>query len=419
MFTVNHQLISKAEYNALIEAYHLLEPFQTSKHICYAICATDAAMVITMVQLIREHGHSVLLLYGETPLDTARELSAEAGCRWLFYGSVREIHPIQSTEKLRGALPSLYQFSSGTTGGPKLIGRTWTEIEKEIAAYNEVLYQHGLGDCEPVILTSITHSFGLITGVLSALQRGVEPFICQSSNSKYMLQCMLSRPKHLVYAVPTLLQLLLPWLTHGIAAGHRLHAVISSGAPLPLNVYQLLDEQTERLIQQYGCTETGCVSLAVGMKGFDDLGFALSHIKVEASSYPSELMLTTCSGREIRSGDLGTEAPDGRLRFIGRLDDLINVSGLKVHPLEVEHVIARMEGVQEVVVYRGQHLVTGDSVKAMVVGDHTVTEDSIRAWCQKSLPTYKVPSEVELVQEIPRLPSGKISRRLLIQGGLG
>lgn len=62
------------------------------------------------------------------------------------------------------------QYSSGTTGEPKLIRRAWTEVDTEITAYNEAL------NCEvdevPIVMAPVSHSYGLICGTLSAITRG-------------------------------------------------------------------------------------------------------------------------------------------------------------------------------------------------------------------------------------------------------
>ena len=63
---------------------------------------------------------------------------------------------------------------------------------------------------------------------------------------------------------------------------------------------------------------------------------------------------------------MGYQSEHG-LHFIGRMDDVINVSGLKVFPIEVEEMMLRLEGVQEVIVYRGKHPVMGEIVKAKVI----------------------------------------------------
>ena len=81
---------------------------------------------------------------------------------WRFY-------KIRSRELLLEE-PSLLQYSSGTTGEPKLIRRAWTEVDTEITAYNEAL------NCEvdevPIVMAPVSHSYGLICGTLSAITRG-------------------------------------------------------------------------------------------------------------------------------------------------------------------------------------------------------------------------------------------------------
>lgn len=67
------------------------------------------------------------------------------------------------------------QYSSGTTGEPKLIRRAWTEVDTEITAYNVAL------NCEvdevPIVMAPVSHSYGLICGTLSAITREVKPII--------------------------------------------------------------------------------------------------------------------------------------------------------------------------------------------------------------------------------------------------
>lgn len=59
--------------------------------------------------------------------------------------------------------------------------------------------------------------------------------------------------------------------------------------------------------------------------------------------------------KEIFTKDLGYKSERG-IHFMGRMDDVINVSGLKVFPIEVEETMLRLEGVQEAIVYRGNIL---------------------------------------------------------------
>ncbi|MFD0589000.1 AMP-binding protein [Paenibacillus sp. GCM10027627] len=417
MFAVDHESLSKAEFELRLGRFGQAEPFGEAgaEHACYAICSPDAAFVVAMAYYIRQGGGSVLLLFGETPQETALALATRAQCRGLFYGADNRYIALNAGNEPVGKQPSLYQYSSGTTGEPKLIGRTWDEIGIEIAGYNEMIVASGQAEATPVILASVTHSFGLITGVFAAIERGVQPVVCVNKNPKAILQLLRVHPNHLIYSVPSLLQSLIPLLEH---AGVSLNAIISSGAPMSPALYSWLNGKTKLLMQQYGCTEAGCASLAPGMESYDDIGLPLPHMAIPAEAEPAELKFFIDGLGEIATGDLGCRSESGRLRFLGRIDDLINVSGLKVMPVEVEGVIGQLDGVQEVVVFRGQHPSTGEMVKARVVADETVTAERVRAWCLSQLPPYKAPTDVKIVNHIPKMPSGKISRKLLEREGI-
>ncbi|MBH5319903.1 AMP-binding protein [Paenibacillus sp. GSMTC-2017] len=415
MFKVNNRAIPSSDFQSMMDSYAQLVAFQTTVHRCYAICSSDAVLVISLVHFIRQRGDSVLLLFGETPIDTAKRLAEKAGCVGLFYGVIEQYVPLDEVETKDVRLPSLYQFSSGTTGEPKLIGRSWDELARETKHYNELLSRYSLGEATPIILASITHSYGLITGVFSAMERGIRPVIISGQNPKSILQSIIRIPNHIIYAVPSLLAGLAPLFEYSAI---QLNAVISSGAPMSSGLFEEYRAKTKRMIQQYGCTEAGCVSLAVDMESYDDLGETLGHISVLADSDPAELRIQIIGGVQLATGDLGHRAVSGRLRFLGRIDDLINVAGLKVMPLEVEEVICKLAGVSEAVVYRGSHPLAGDIVRAQVRADAnaSITAEQVREWCMRELPTYKVPTDVQIVTSIQKMPSGKISRKLLEQG---
>src|SRR5690606_34499340 len=150
-----------------------------------------------------------------------------------------------------------------------------------------------------------------------------------------------------------------------------------------------------------------------------DVGHPLRHCRVRLAPRPDgeagegEIVVAK-GGRDIPTGDLGRIDPSsGRLYVKGRIDDLINVSGYKVMPSEVEAVIAGMPGIVEAVVYKSAHPVQGEAVRAMAVAHPGVTAKEVRAWCMAHLPSYKVPGAVRIVGEIPRLPGGKISRKYI------
>ena len=93
---------------------------------------------------------------------------------------------------------------------------------------------------------------------------------------------------------------------------------------------------------------------------------------------------------------------------------MINVSGLKVFPLEVEEVVSGLPGVLECAAVGVPDERAGEAVKLIVVKkDPALTEEAIRAHCQKNLVAYKRPTHVAFREDLPKSNVGKVLRRLL------
>ena len=94
---------------------------------------------------------------------------------------------------------------------------------------------------------------------------------------------------------------------------------------------------------------------------------------------------------------------------------MINVSGLKVWPAEVEQRIYRHPAVLEAAVYGAPHRLKGEQVLADVVlkDGATATSGDILAFCREHLAKYKVPHRVNIVTELPKSATGKVLKRVL------
>ena len=117
----------------------------------------------------------------------------------------------------------------------------------------------------------------------------------------------------------------------------------------------------------------------------------------------------------LHSGDTGTMDEDGYVFIVDRVKDMVNVAGFKVYPAEVEQVLYRHPAVQELAVYGIPHESKGEVVKAAVVlkEGKTADADEITAFCRKNMAAYKVPAEIDFVDEIPKSATGKILKRVL------
>ncbi len=117
----------------------------------------------------------------------------------------------------------------------------------------------------------------------------------------------------------------------------------------------------------------------------------------------------------LRTGDMGQVDPDGFLFLSGRRSDMIKTGAHRVHPNDIEEVIAGIDGVAEVAVVGVDDDLLGQVIKAVVVfADGADTSvDRIKAHCRERLATYKIPKFIEAATELPKTASGKIRRSLL------
>ncbi|MFI6784604.1 amino acid adenylation domain-containing protein [Micromonospora sp. NPDC050276] len=123
------------------------------------------------------------------------------------------------------------------------------------------------------------------------------------------------------------------------------------------------------------------------------------------------------SGRAYRTGDLGRVGEDGLLEFLGRRDRQVKVRGFRVELGEIETAIASFPGVAEAVVTVAGSLAEDRYLQAFVVPrDGELDPGEIVSVLRETLPEYMVPARIETVSELPRTPSGKVDRKLLVDG---
>jgi fatty-acyl-CoA synthase len=136
--------------------------------------------------------------------------------------------------------------------------------------------------------------------------------------------------------------------------------------------------------------------------------------KPEASA---QAFLELDGKRFLRTGDLGRVDEDGYFFMIDRLKRMINASGFKVWPSEVESLMYQHPAVLEACVIGTSDAHRGETVKALVVlrsdSRGRIDEQSLIDWCRKNMAAYKVPRIVMFVDALPKSGSGKIQWREL------
>ena len=117
----------------------------------------------------------------------------------------------------------------------------------------------------------------------------------------------------------------------------------------------------------------------------------------------------------FRTGDLGYVDEEGYFFFVDRLKRMINASGYKVWPAEVEALMHAHPDIQEVCIIASPDERRGETVKAIIIPNKqsSPSADEIRNWCREQMASYKVPRLISFTASLPRTGSGKVLWRAL------
>jgi long-chain acyl-CoA synthetase len=229
-------------------------------------------------------------------------------------------------------------------------------------------------------------------------------------------------------------------------------ACISGGAALPTAVMKRFGELTGgALVEGYGLSEASPVTHcnptgegALVKEGSIGVPIPLTDAEVVELDNPSnvlgvgevgelavkgpQVMLGYWNNRAeteavltadgwLLTGDIAKMDADGYFYIVDRKKDMIDVSGLKVYPREVEELLFTHPGVKEAAVVGMPDPYRGESVHAYIVlkpeSRDKVTADDIIQFCRKNLASYKAPRKVTFVDELPKTLVGKVLRRRL------
>lgn len=217
----------------------------------------------------------------------------------------------------------------------------------------------------------------------------------------------------------------------GLAALADFDAVLIGGAALPAPLLARAEAAGVRIHRTYGMTETsgGCVYDGKPLTDVTvqlDEGRVLLGGPVLATCYVNDSDLTDArfttdvdGQRWFRTDDLG-ELVDGRLRLLGRVDDVINTGGFKVAPRPVEEALLRLPGVREALVLAVPDREWGQRVAAVLVSTAAgsaparhASLDEVRDALRGDLPAQALPRQVLWLDQLPLLRSGKPDRAAL------
>ncbi|CUH74856.1 Long-chain-fatty-acid--CoA ligase [Tritonibacter multivorans] len=370
----------------------------------YALHLSDTGTLLSTILFLRSKGAGVFPIRADIPADKALTMAKTAGCDRFIAEGLKE-HEIPCHAAVEPGV--LVQMSSGTTGAPKVIARSWQNIDEEIAAYAAFFVRSA--EMTPVIASPINHSYGLIAGAMVALHRGHVPVLIDAVNPKYILRRMREIENPVLYTSPAMLHT----LARLLPKDQKLNAVVTSGTVLPDAWFAVIRARTTHFFQQYGCSEVGCIAINQDLQNPAAVGRALPHLRLMAgtASSPAAVQVEK-QGRLIATGDLGVLDETGLLTFVSRADDMINVAGLNVYPQDVEAAVMTSDGISDAVAFRVEDGMAGARVGLLYCG-HTVTEDDVRQICNARLAPYQQPTLIKQVSNLPREANGKLSRRAI------
>ncbi|MCW2912598.1 MAG: AMP-dependent synthetase and ligase [Actinomycetia bacterium] len=294
--------------------------------------------------------------------------------------------------------------TSGSTGAPKIVELSAAALLRSATA---TLSRLEARPGERWLCCLPTSHIAGVQVLVRSLVSDTPPII----HSRFSVSEVASSGASHLSVVPTQLRRLLD-------AGADLAAfrtILLGGAAAPDDLLASVRARGVRVFTTYGMSETcgGCVYDGIPLDGVSVAIGDDGRIRLAGPSLFTGYRLRPDLTSSVRDGkwfvtqDLGA-LEDGVLRVRGRADDVINTGGEKVVAGEVASVLSRHPAVKDVVVVGRPDPEWGEKVTAVVVPSVEVPSlEDLRAWVRSSMPGYAAPRELELVDAIPLLLSGK------------
>ena len=338
-------------------------------------------------------------------------------------------------------------YSSGTTGLPKGVMLTHYNLVANVAQTDTV---ERLTEKEVLIgILPFYHIYGMVVLMSGALRVGATVVTMPRFELEQFLGLMEKHGVTLGYLVPPIV---LALAKHPSVDNYDLSTltnVLSGAAPLPEPVAKACAERNGIVVRQgYGLTETSPVThfnprdreikissvgpaapntvyRVVDLSTRDDAPTGeLGEVWVRGPQVMKGYLNSPDATRDmidqdgwLHTGDIGYADEDGYLYIVDRVKELIKYKGMQVAPAELEAVAQSHPAVADAAVIPIPDEEAGEIPKAFIVvkPGMTVTADEILAFVAKRLAPHKKVRTVEFIDAIPRVPSGKILRRELVE----
>jgi acyl-CoA synthetase (AMP-forming)/AMP-acid ligase II len=341
---------------------------------------------------------------------------------------------------------ALLPYLSGTTGLPKGVMLTHSNVVVAVAQARRAL-RFAPRDTL-VAVAPFSHVMGFVITLACALSAGAT-LVAQPRFAFESFLELLERHRATVLIVPSPVMAAL--------AGHpavdardlsAIELVVSGGAPLPADVARAVGERFPGVVVRlgYGLTETSAgvtapdreLAVSPGSVGRAMPGTELRVVDPQtgADLGPGERGELWVRGPQtmagylnrpdataamidadgwLRTGDLVVVDDDGQVFIVDRLKELIKVNAFQVAPAELEALLVTHPAVADAAVIARPDPARGEAPVAVVVAREALDADDLMAWVARRVAPYKRIRAVRFAAAIPRTPSGKILRRVLVE----
>ncbi|MBM3867450.1 MAG: long-chain fatty acid--CoA ligase [Verrucomicrobia bacterium] len=410
-------VVTYGELTALIERVRReLAQLRLDRPTAFGLIGEHGPAATAWLLALAEAGHFVAPLSGNPAEHPAKLALIQA--QWVVVAEGKEWKTLPrvdepSAHPLFGQLAEqrtagLILFSSGTSGTPKAMVQDFGKLLGSYQSRRE-------SDLAMLALLGFDHIGGLNT-LLNTLAAGALLAVPPSRAPADVAATIVRHKVAILPASPTFLNLL---LTAGLTDELSSLRVITYGAePMPESLLARLKAAFPRVrfIQTFGTSETGITRTESPEPGSTFLRF--EDPDLEWKVVDDELWLRSRTqvagylnaGNErftadgwFRTGDKVEQGPNGTLRVLGRMGEMINVGGEKLMPAEVESVVLGVPGVADCRVRGEPHPLTGQSVVVDVVtahADHEALRAAIRSACRARLARHKIPTRVTFVASV-------------------
>lgn len=339
--------------------------------------------------------------------------------------------------------PLVIMFTSGTTGRPKAVQLTMSNLFASACAS---AFRLGVFPMDRWHCCLPMYHMGGLAPIYRSTLYGTTVIVEEGFEAEATLAAMASNRATCVSLVPTMLRRLLNAADEraGVREAGTLPAslrfVLLGGAPAPVELIERCEAREIPVCPTYGTTETASqIATARSAEAFDEpesVGTPLLFTDVTvvddagAEQPPGERGELVVSGPTVmpgyydapaeteaaigshgfHTGDVGYRDDRGRLYVLNRLDERIVTGGENVDPGEVADVLRAHSAVRDAAVVGLDDEEWGQRVGALIVPDGDLVREALEVHCRERLAEFKRPRTVAFANELPRTPSGTVDR---------